>query len=241
VGALHVTATGNAGFYLELDGFTCAIDALWTPPPRFLGGPPCWTPPLRLDLILITHQHWDHFDARSVLRAASAGTVVIGPSDVVGGLGPGIGIRAIDPVADGGAVETRVGPARIACYGTTHGHAHNSYLIDVGGFRLFHDGDNEDTRTLSAQELRPVDVLMLCPWQGSGWQTFVKDLSPTRWLLAHLTANEINAHREGRFLPQLCDEVPIPERAVALSPGQTLTVEKVARTHRADQGTETDR
>jgi len=225
VGILHVTATGNAGFHFEVNGFRCAIDALWQAPPRFLGGPPRWTPPRNLNLILVTHHHWDHFDARAVRHAASADTVVIGPPDVLDSLGRGVETWPTAPVGGQSPAQTNVGPALVTCFRTLHGHAHYSYLIDVGGFRVFHDGDNEDTRLLSADGLRPVDVLMLCPWLGSGWQTFVRDLSPRRWLLSHLTGDELAAHGEGRFLSQLCDETPLPERIVALIPGETLNLE----------------
>lgn len=226
MGVLHVAATGNAGFFFDVGGFTCAIDALWTPPPRFLGGPPRWAPPRTLDLILVTHHHWDHFEASAVRRAASNNTIVIGPPDVIDSLGTHAGI-SLAPSVSAGPAETKAGPATVTCFRTTHGHEHYSYLIEVGGFRLLHDGDNEDTRTLSPEKLRPIDLLMLCPWQGSGWQGFAQDLAPRRWLLSHLAREELAAHGEGRFLPPLCDEVPLPERIVALGPGDTLSLERV--------------
>jgi hypothetical protein len=115
--------------------------------------------------------------------------------------------------------------ATVTAFRTYHGRGHNSYLVRAGGFAFFHDGDNEDTRPLDTAALAPVDALLLCPWQGSGWPEFVERLSPRRWFLIHMTQEEIAQHRAGRFLPDLCDRVPLPDRIVALAPGEASTME----------------
>ncbi|MBN1423887.1 MBL fold metallo-hydrolase, partial [Candidatus Fermentibacteria bacterium] len=180
-----------------------------------------------LDLVLITHSHWDHFEPRAVRRALMPTTTVLGPPDVMRRL-KGVQATTLWPAHGDGpeGPPIQVGPARVRSYRTTHGAQHSSFLLEVGGFRLFHDGDNEDTRTMSAQALGVIDVLMLCPWQGSGWAGFVQALSPGRWILSHLSSEEIAAHAAGRFLPELCDQIPLPERIVALNPGETLVVQK---------------
>lgn len=221
---LYVTATGNAGFCIRFDSFVCAIDALWTIPARFAPGPPEVELP-RPDLVVITHSHWDHFDPDAVLRAATPHTAVLGPPDVIRRLA-GIQTTTVWPAhGDGECPPVHAGPATVTGYRTTHGRQHVSFLLEIGGFRLFHDGDNEDTRALPIRPLSPLDVLMLCPWQGSGWVEFVTSMSPRYWLLSHLSSGELAAHAAGRFLPELCDQVPLEERIVALEPGETLRVQ----------------
>ncbi len=220
--SLRLTATGNAGFVAEVGGFRFAIDAHWGLPLRSRGAGGVIGPPGSLDLILVTHAHRDHVDARVLTRAAGS-ALVVGPPEVTGALDPHVR-RAEVGRASRGPWRISEGPAHIDCFWTSHGSSHVSYLVDIGGFRLFHDGDNEDTRILDPSSLRPIDVLLLCPWQGSGWQDSVRELAPRWWVLAHLTEEELAAHDEGRFLPELSDDIPFPERTVGLWPGQTLVV-----------------
>ena len=119
---------------------------------------------------------------------------------------------------------------RITAFRTYHSRGHNSCLLEIPGqnggkpLRLFDDGDNEDTRPLDLAAIGPIDVLLLGgPWQGSAWAEFVDRLRPGRWLLMHLTAEELDAHAAGRYLPDLCDRVPRPDGLVALRPSQALS------------------
>jgi predicted Rossmann-fold nucleotide-binding protein len=51
-----------------------------------------------------------------------------------------------------------------------------------------------------------------------------KYVSPEDMDLMHLTDEEFDEHFAGRFLPELCDRVPLPDRIVALRPGESFTV-----------------
>jgi L-ascorbate metabolism protein UlaG (beta-lactamase superfamily) len=112
----------------------------------------------------------------------------------------------------------------VTAFRTFHGREHNSYLVEAGGRRFFHDGDNENTRRLDAAALAGLDALMIGPWQGAGWVEFVERLAPRRWLLMHLSSAEIDQHEAGTYLAELCDHVPLPERLAVLRPGQSLTL-----------------
>jgi len=103
------------------------------------------------DLILVTHAHWDHFDARSVAEAAGrTGATVIGPQSVVQGLRgkipPGRLCEMEPPRADGGGdarcTSVEFPAAKVTAYRTFHSRDHNSYLVETASFRFFHDGDN---------------------------------------------------------------------------------------------------
>lgn len=228
----EILLVGNEGFRLRTGGRTLFIDAFWGGFPS--GG---MTRAFRAadvseaDLILITHGHWDHFSTREVADVASRTNArVIAPAPVIELLGkclPSAQLLGLEPpqatgsaLAHTAAVECA--SLKITAYRTSHGKAHNSYLVEAPDFRWFHDGDNEDTARLPVEALGELDALFLCPWQGSGWVEFVEQLSPGRWLLMHLSDEEVQAHARGAFLPELCERVPIPDRIVALAPGEAL-------------------
>jgi len=230
--SVRITATGNAGFHVAAPGASVLVDACWDAVPRFPGGQRPWTAAdLPADLILVTHAHWDHFSPDRVAEAAArTGAVVVGPADVVGALRGQVreaSLVALEPSersrGAAASAETELPAATVTAFRTRHGRGHNSYLVRMGDFRFFHDGDNEDTRSLNVEVLAAVDALFLCPWQGSGWPEFVERLSPQQWFLEHLTPEELEEHRAGRFLPDLCDRVPLADRVVALAPGETFT------------------
>jgi len=231
-----ITATGNAGVHLATPDGGVFIDAFWDAAPRFLGGgrrAPA-TADLPAHLILVTHAHWDHFSPQRVAEAAArTGATVAGPQDVTAPLRdkvPAASLVALEPQGKGPG---RTAPSAtlnlprcsVTAFRTFHGGRHNSYLVKLGRFSFFHDGDNEDTRLLDAGGLAPLDALLLCPWQGSGWPEFVERLNPRHWLLIHLDEQEIDQHRAGRFLRELADRVPLADRAVALGAGEALTID----------------
>jgi len=233
-----VTATGNAGIHVAAPGASVLIDALWEPVPQFLGGDrPSPTQHLPADLILVTHAHWDHFSPGRVADAAArTGASVVGSADVarrLGGRVPDASMIVLDPpeTPRGGpaaSARAELPGATVTAFRTRHDRSHNSYLVQTGAFRFFHDGDNEDTRPLDAGVLGPLDALFLCPWQGSGWPEFVERVAPRRWFLIHLSDEELAEHAAGKFLPGLCDRAVLPERAAALGPGESFAFDSGA-------------
>lgn len=245
----QITATGNAGVHIAAGTGQIFIDAFWDPVPRVLGklsgrgAEPLATPAMGADLILVTHAHWDHFSADRVVEAVGrTGAAVIGPLDVIrtlrGTLPDGL-LTVLEPAEPRGAgpaatARVELPEATVTAYRTRHGRGHNSYLVEMGGFRLFHDGDNEDARLVDPASLGPVDALLLCPWQGSGWAEFVERLAPRQWMLVHLSPDEIAAHQAGQFLPDLCESAEeaarlqaagllTPPRTIGPAPGEVWT------------------
>ena len=227
-----ITSTGNAGVHVAAPGASIFVDAFWDAVPRVFGGhAPIPADHLPADLILVTHAHWDHFSAERVAEAAArTGAKVVGSADVVARLaghvpdGALVELEPRESAAGGRAepVEVTLGAATVAAFRTRHSRGHNSYLVRAGGFSFFHDGDSEDTRPLDVARIAPVDALFLCPWQGSDWASFVERLAPRKWFIVHLAADEIAEQRAGRFLPGLCDRVPLSDRTVALGPGESF-------------------
>jgi L-ascorbate metabolism protein UlaG (beta-lactamase superfamily) len=114
--------------------------------------------------------------------------------------------------------------ARITAFRTFHSPDHNSYLVEMPGFRFFHDGDNEDTSRIDVAELGRIDALFIATWQGAHWVEFIEAVKPGRWFLMHLTDEELDQQKAGTFLPDLCDHVPAPEKLVTLRPGESFTM-----------------
>jgi L-ascorbate metabolism protein UlaG (beta-lactamase superfamily) len=183
------------------------------------------------DLIMITHAHPDHFDPAQIVDVAGrTGAKVVGPFAAIDRIRrrlPAGSPEVMEPA------ETRAGPAAfvsqkfgavsITAFRTCHSKGHNSYLIETPEYRVFHDGDNEDTRRLDVKSIGRLDALFLCPWQGSGCSDFIEALNPRHWFLIHMTDGELVEHKAGTFLPPLCGK--IPPGVIALHPGQSFTAD----------------
>lgn len=223
---IRITSTGNAGVYIESSAGNIYIDSFFHPIPD-VGG----RPHLRgadagpADIILLTHNHYDHLHPEETRDAALAsGAVVAGPAKVIHVMAkhlPAERLITLEPDErrqPPARFDKRLGNISISAFRTYHGNGHNSYLIELDGVRLFHDADNEKTQPYDLAELGRVDVLLLCPWAESGAGDFVARLKPGKWLLIHMTEGEIEQHRAGAFLPALIS--PVPEGVIALAGGE---------------------
>lgn len=220
-----ITSVFNAGFIVEHGNTTIAIDPVVS---TDILERVAVKEPERADAILITHSHWDHFDAAAVVRFArrTSATVIASAGVVEQLVSESQHIRTIElePAAEGAASSIELDGTRITAYRTHHSSDHNSYLVEFSDFRIFHDGDNENTRILDRAALRNLDVLMLCPWQGSDWVSFIEATRPRHWLLMHMSDEELDQHDRGEFFNGICDHLPM--EPVALRPGQYLEIQK---------------
>lgn len=227
----EITLIGNEGFRIASESVCILIDPFYRIVPGVGSSPILSAADVsRADLILITHAHWDHFDANEVARVANrTGAKIVGPQEVVdrlkGSVSPGALVVA-EPRFDSqsyASVRVELAHATITAFRTSHGRNHNSYLVSTPGFRFFHDGDNEDTRRLSIPSIQPLDALLIGPWQGSGWVEFIEAVAAKHYFLMHLTDDELDEIDAGTFLPAICDRVP--EGLVVLRPGQSFAFE----------------
>lgn len=227
---LKIISTGNAGVFLQNAGGSIYIDSFFHPIPDVGGGPVLkGADAEKADIILITHHHYDHLHPEETRDAALAsGAVVAGPAKVVHVMSKHLPaerlttLEAPERQQPPAVTRLRIHDIAVTAFRTYHGQGHNSYLIEMGGMRIFHDADNEHTKPIDISLLGEIDLLLLCPWAGSGAGDFVQRLNPRKWLLIHMTDEEIDQHLAGTFLPALIN--PVPPGVVALRGGESLEI-----------------
>lgn len=155
-----VTWLGQAGFLLRGGAVTVLIDAFLSDVGDRLVPPPLNPADLSdVDIVLCTHEHWDHFDAATVAAVARASpdarVVVPAPiadRAVAAGVPPErvVGALAHELVPD---LPIPVTPVP-ACHGVDVADAYNfgrdlsggqvrylGYVMEFSGLRLYHSGD----------------------------------------------------------------------------------------------------
>ena len=224
---------GNEGFRIDTGSQHIYIDPFYGAVPGVAGSRSVKAKDVtEADLLLITHSHWDHFRINEVTDVAKrTGAPVVGPADVTGRLRkylPSEQLVEMEvPLTKGpepfAATQSQVAGAKITAFRTDHGSKHNSYLVDTGNFRFFHDGDNEDTQRVDVAALGKLDALLIGPWRGSGWVEFIEAVAAQRWFVMHMTDEELDEIETGGFWPRVCDHVP--GGLVVLRPGQSYAFE----------------
>lgn len=128
---------------------------------------PAGAPPA--DVILITHDHFDHFSKDDIAAIAQPGTVVVGPASVTHAL---TGIKGVAPVTIAAGQTVDVGTALVTAVPAYNVDKFRSpgepfhpreaggvgYVVELDGRRIYHAGDTD-----SVPEMRDVhcDVALL--------------------------------------------------------------------------------
>lgn len=162
--------------------------------------------------VLITHEHFDHFDEQVIASALDARPElqVYGPAAVVGRWEGGPG--QVTSVADGD--QFAVAGFTVAVFGELHALIHRDvppvanvgFLIDGS---LYHPGDAYHVPTA------PVGTLLLPtsgPWTNLGVAVdFVRAVNPERVVQIHeLLLSDLGQQVVARFLsPDMLSEVPL--------------------------------
>lgn len=181
---VELTWLGQAGFLIRGPRATVLVDAFLSPrPDRTV--PPVVAPGTLtgVDLVLCTHEHWDHFDAATVvevLKASPAARLIlpapitgqaadagIDPERVIGGV-PGTPVQVdgcvVHPVPAWHGID--VADAYGFAPPGEDGHRYLGYLLDLDGMRVFHAGDTLWYEGM-ADRLRELGVeLALLPING---------------------------------------------------------------------------
>lgn len=116
----------------------------------------------KADLILVTHEHIDHYDENAIDTLSREGTVV-----VLNGRCAAM-LRRGTALANGNSVQLRrdITVDAVPAYNTTPEHTKfhpkgrdNGYVLTLDGFRIYIAGDTEDIPELN--NLRNIDVAFL--------------------------------------------------------------------------------
>ena len=116
----------------------------------------------KADLILVTHEHFDHFDRDAIAALRKEGTAVFANPAVCRQLA---GARTL---ANGERVQWRedVSVEAVPAYNTTPGRdkfhpkgRDNGYVLTLGGLRVYVAGDTEDIPEMAA--IRDIDIAFL--------------------------------------------------------------------------------
>ncbi len=174
---IHGAWIGHSTVLLRIDGFTILTDPVFSLRAGIhlglttLGVKRLFEPAIemehlpRIDLILLSHAHMDHFDLRSLRALESRKTAVVTAyqtSDLlrVGRYG------SVTELGWGG--EAQIGPASIRAVEVNHWGArlrtdtyrgYNGYVIRIGRWRVLFAGDTADTRKL--REVGGVDLAIM--------------------------------------------------------------------------------
>jgi L-ascorbate metabolism protein UlaG (beta-lactamase superfamily) len=235
--SLELTYIGCEGILLRSPSGSVLIDGLFGDQAAPFGVPPASVverlrdaraPFDRIDVILATHFHADHFDAGFVarhLRANPAAQFFSTPQAAVqlheathGTSGDRI--HALD-VRDGASAVRQVGGIRLEAFGLSHGRVHYAdvqhlgWIVTLGGRTVMHLGDGIiDEKALRAAGVldRAIDVGVMPFWfltYPFGKRLVGKALRPRAIFAVHVRVNE--RERVARDIAAWIDAVPLVE------------------------------
>jgi L-ascorbate metabolism protein UlaG (beta-lactamase superfamily) len=206
---------GHAGFRLKVSGKAIYIDPYRAPRGR------------RADLILITHDHFDHFSLEDIEQLSGDGTRIIGPATVTEQLK-----GAVVKIAPGETVELPgIDVTAVAAYNTNKLDSEGKpfhpkeagwvgYVIRGAGHRIYHSGDTDVIPEMD--QAGGADVALL-PVSGTYVMTPVEAAEAARRIDPGLAipmhwGTIIGSREDAERFEELADvEVRIPEHAAQLA------------------------
>lgn len=188
---LHAAWLGHSTVLMKVDGFTILTDPVFSARaglhlgPVTLGVKRLVAPPLELeklpkiDLVILSHAHMDHFDLPSLRRLEHRNTTVVTASRTGDLLRVGQ-YAAVHEI--GWGQEQRVGPALLRGVEVNHWGArlrtdtyrgYNGYVIQIGRYRLLFAGDTADTKKLTKiAGAKGVDIVFMPIGAYNPWLRF---------------------------------------------------------------------
>lgn len=187
------------------DGTTIYID-----PWEIAGGPPA-------DLVLVTHDHYDHCSPDDIAKVASARTVIVAAAPAAGKLkGQVRAVRPGDRLDIGGVHIEVVAAYNVNKFRSPGAPFHPKeaggvgFVIEVGGERIYHAGDTDLTPEMAQVRC----TIALLPVSGKYVMTAdeaaeaVKQLKPRVAIPMHYGAI-VGSAADAERLRHLCPDVEV--------------------------------
>ena len=143
----------HAGFVMSWDSKTIYSDP-YQGAARFQGLP-------RADLILVTHDHGDHFEPTTLTAVRGSNVVIIAPQRVFQAMSTSL--RSVTTVLTNGATTNLLGlqVEAVPAYNGNHPRGQgNGYVVTIGGKRIYMSGDTGDIAEMRA--LPDIDIAFVC-------------------------------------------------------------------------------
>ena len=155
--AVVITAIKHASLRIQCDGLEIQVDPVAKYAPET-----DYSKFSKADVILVTHEHFDHFDRDTIATLRKDGTEIVANPVVQKMLGFGTALANGESRVLAKGIKLDAVPA----YNTTPGHTQfhpkgrdNGYVLTIDGLRIYIAGDTEDIPEMSA--LKDIDVAFL--------------------------------------------------------------------------------
>jgi len=200
---VEITWLKHDAFLLKGDGIVVAID------PYELR-----SVPEKADLVLVTHDHFDHCDPNSVRLVAKPDTVVVAPQKAASKLGKNVRVVKAGDVLTEKGVTIKVVPAYNVRPERQRFHPKNyggvGYLITLAGKTIYHPGDTDLIPEMD--NLGQVDIALL-PVSG----TYVMDAQEAAEAVKRIKPTHVIPMHYGSIVGSKADA----EKFAQLVAGQT--------------------
>ena len=152
-----ITAIKHASLRIQYDGLEIQVDPVvkFAPATDYAKFP-------KADVILVTHEHFDHFDRDAIDALKKDGTQVIANPAVQKMLGFGTAMANGESRTVGKVLTLDAVPAYNTTVGRTQFHPKgrdNGYVLTLDGLRIYIAGDTEDIPEMA--KLKDIDVAFL--------------------------------------------------------------------------------
>ena len=152
-----ITAIKHASLRIQYDGLEIQVDPVveYAPATDYSKFP-------KADVILVTHEHFDHFDRDAIAALRKDGTEIVANPAVQKMLGSGTAMTNGESRVVAKGIKLDAVPA----YNTTPGHTQfhpkgrdNGYVLTIDGLRIYIAGDTEDIPEMAG--VKDIDVAFL--------------------------------------------------------------------------------
>ena len=156
---VKIHALMHSSIRIEYDGRNIYVD----PCSNLHGRKADYTVMPKADIILVTHEHFDHYDTAAIRRLTTGGTQLIMNPHCVEMYGSGTAMTGGDKLK---LDKDRIMITALPAYNTTEGHLQfhpkgrdNGYILTVDGLRIYIAGDTEDIPEMA--DIKDIDISFL--------------------------------------------------------------------------------